>query len=221
MKVNIYPDIIKSYNNVNALKRDVSLPIDKFNSKDIGVCELEFDIKSIQNEEKLNEIVLDLLIRFNFFLQCFVCEDSFKSKSRVRSFKGIVDRAINKESYVQIEFDDFNMNKSLFCGILNFNLNTYDYINRAFSDSDTSFILGCKDKTLKKDFLLENTYSKALNNHNDVCLNYLKLFEEYCTNKKNILIRSGGDGINDFTIQIFYNKKMWKEKELKDNLRLK
>lgn len=211
-RITIYENIINDFNKINAWTIYECLPIKELKSeqevKDICVIEVTFD-GTHGNVSLFNEIAIE----FNTFIEKYLFINDTEQylftvsekekKNRIRSYKGIFSKKIEKKDYIQEEFELEN-NYSIIVGLAKVSKNNYKSISHLLFDRTSSFLLLSEDKFLSKfriQELKENIIDSKL-----FTVNYLKLCINYCLNN-NIIIREAGDGGDEeFSWQFFINK---------------
>ncbi|MDR2122666.1 MAG: hypothetical protein LBP34_06015 [Flavobacteriaceae bacterium] len=217
MEERIYTNIIESFLEINHLKSVKTFYIERLDDeqkKDIlnyHVIEYVFEgVQSKRNQEYYRELFnkfvshVKEIVFNNQYNYIFIKESFIKKASRLRSYKGFIDKGkltgdnfIEKESFIGDSESVF-----MFIGLLDsFNFN---YLVDYFFDSDNSFIISSNEE-----FNLNNTLNKLSDliiTKNDGILNYLDVIFKICKNK-NFIYRTGGDGGEEYwSLQKFYNR---------------
>ena len=197
-------DLIKDYFEYNALKTDSSFPLfqSEILDKEIKNIKISELVCKVQNEKRDSIIYKSYLSIFtdsmkkeifkperkNLFI--FAIEHHIKSKSRIRSYKGLINtKMISKDEYQQVELDFFD-NKSVISFIASLKQDNIDNLISFFFDDSTSFIIKTDNDYKNLNFL--NKIVSLININSTIEINYLSLAQEFCS-IGDIIYRIGGD----------------------------
>lgn len=219
MKIKNYANVKESLLELNHLKRKESFRIENPVCERISVIELTFSLETVNSEEYLNEQLNELLEGVDLSCKFFICEPNKKNRNRIRSYKGIVDKQIDKDAYVQKEFS-VEEDTTLIAALLDYSKGSSDFVLNSIADSDTSFMIVVFNSSDFRDVKLDSIVD-SIDDYNDVCLNYVELFKIIGQDKKVLILRSSGDGIEDFGIQFIYDNNIFKMGELLDMLKVR
>ncbi|WP_026995304.1 hypothetical protein [Flectobacillus major] len=212
-------DITKDFLLYNVWKSDESFPIKKINENS-KIKELQnFEIReylfegmrsnrnqnnfiSLLNDFK-NQILAHILNqRRNVFL--FGLESESNVISKIRSYKGLIDRqVINSELFIQKE-QILSNNQSRFAFVARIKENNFDYLSRFFFDYTNSFIITTHNDYLNNKFIDDICFLQRLEGWTHIDL--LNIMLVFCP-QGDILYRIGGnDGEDYWSLQEFVKK---------------
>lgn len=132
-KITIYENIVNDFRKINAWTIYECLPIEKLQSEQEieDICVVEVTFEGTHGDVSLfNEIV----IRFNAFIEKYLSiNDTLQylftisekeKKNRIRSYKGIFPKNLEKKDYIQEEFE-LEENYSIIIGLAKVSKNNY------------------------------------------------------------------------------------------------
>ena len=218
MIIKEHKDFIIDYFEYNAWKTEASFPILKASDEEVSrlkkYCLIEFmsegvmsDRSSSNFELKLEnfkkEVIYEIFNqqRDNIFL--FSIEHKLKQKTRIRSYKGLVDKSrVDKKDYCQLE-TDFENNNSIISFVAKVNSNNFDYLLNFFLDDSTCFIIKTNNNYLNEEFL-DKALSCITIVESSIEINYLKLILLFGSDN-DIIYRIGGDSGDEYwSLQKFF-----------------
>lgn len=213
-EINVYESIIDSHKIINAWRNEEVFPIDKMIATEridlekMMVTEIIFEGTRGCSEE-FNVLFSNVIRYLHKFLlaigfSVYVFEAEFKSQNRdrIRTYKGIMPKNLNKEDYIQSEII-LSSGYSIFGAVIRLNEDNYMNILDLFTGSTNSFVISSNDGEFFQLNTIDNLVKNYMKHNSTSDLNFLKLAMYYCL-KDDILIRIGGDGGDRYvSIQIF------------------
>lgn len=213
--ITIYEDFLKDYQKINAWIayecfpiKNIPININKYTNQ--AIIEVTYIGTQGNNNkyESLSTIFESSLSKYICFLSkrnitLFIIGES-ALKNRVRSYKGLFNKEIEKKYYLEKEVNLDNK-YSVIIGIVKMDETTFDFIKKHLFDQTKCFLLISENNIFSEDFLIDCFQSTI--NRSSMTVNYLSACEKYCTDN-NIIIRETGDGGDqEFSWQLFVNKK--------------
>jgi hypothetical protein len=151
-----------------------------------------------------NRYLFDALFKkFDAFVKQFVLypeipsyifKSEFKKqvKNRLRTYKGIVSREIEKQDYIQVEIPIIN-DYTIIAALIKLNENNMDKLLESFTDNSLSCIIASDNNSFFSEESINYVVNNAMQHKGTSNINYAKLITKYCPNG-NIISRIGGDG---------------------------
>jgi hypothetical protein len=213
-EINVYEKIIDSHKIINAWKSEEVFPVDKMiaierlDLEKIMVTEIIFEGTSGRSEEfdvlfsNVIRYLHNLLFAIGFPVYVFEAEFKSQNRNRIRTYKGIVPKNLNKEDFIQSEIT-LSSGYSIFGAVIRLNEDNYMNILDLFTGSANSFVIGSNEDGFFQLNTIDNLVKNYMEHNSTSEFNFLKLAMHYCL-KDDILIRIGGDGGDRYvSIQIF------------------
>lgn len=201
-----YRSLERDFFEYNALKTDTSFPINNIKVADFDLIEFVYEVRINKEnfEEELfvfNKILADLVLSSSKNTFLFGIEHQVKEISRIRSFKGLIDKKrINIDEYIEKEVL-ISENKSIITFVAKLNSNNINYLINFFHDDSTSFIIASNEEYLNENFIIK--IMSLINIKNQIEINYVNVINSFCT-KGDIVFRIGGDsGESYWSLQKF------------------
>ena len=211
--IKVYTDLIADSEEISAWTSPESFPV--------------YDLNSLQGEQLSNINVLEVIFhgtqgleifnqtRFNAF-QNFVTEfilthglppylikveHKVSMRNRIRSYKGIVSRLIDRKDFIELELN-VGDGYSLIIALLSISELNVSKIFDSFYDNTNCFILLTSTNVFSEDFLKE-FYTKHVIVKETTSVNYVSLALDFCKSDT-IIARSAGDGgDSEINLQVF------------------
>lgn len=209
--ITIYDDFLKDYRRINAWTSSDSFPVEDIETdmryKDFAVVEITYtgthgdDSKYGSIRLSFESFLLKYLYSINDKCKLLFNIGEIGIKNRIRSYNGLF-----KEKTYSIEEEfDLDNGYSIIGGVIRINEENVLLISSYLFDREKCFLIISQDNVFSKDFLIdcfESVINKSL-----YTVNYVKVCHKYCSNN-NIIIRETGDGGDqEFSWQLFVNKK--------------
>lgn len=215
MRKNTYRDLLLSYNDYNAWKTEDSFPIkynEDFQVRDYCVEEYIFEGVGSNRSQVLFEILVEKFkteivkifeedLNEGRHLYLFTIEYKANQRSRLRSYKGFVDKKLFENTPHLEEEIIINEKMSRFVSVFEYRSLYFENLSQYFFDSSTSFIISSKQNYFNSKFIekIINLQKKDENSE----LNYLALMLEFCS-AGDFIYRIGGDNGEEYwSIQRF------------------
>ncbi len=214
--IKIYDDIIIEYQDINAWTNEDCFPISQSNDeekrslRELNVIETLFPgVQGNRGDSK------ELFNRFNLFLHKYIlstdvptyvfkAEHKEMQKSKIRSYKGILPSNLNKEEYIQREFDLPN-NYSIITAIIQVTPENIQVLSDFIFDSTNSFVISSETNVFSSEFL-SDIFKKHMIVKGATVINYLSLCLKYCSDVSSICRIGGDGGDQEVSLQIFSTK---------------
>jgi len=213
-EVHVYESIVDSHKIINGWKSEEIFPVNSLTPSElhdletIMVTEIVFEGTRGRSEKfdgLFNNVILylhEVLSTIGFPAYVFEAEFKSQKRNRIRTYKGIVPKNINKEDYIQNEII-LPSGYSIFGAVIQLKGNNYMQILDLFTDSANSFVIISNDGAFFQLNTIEDLLKNYMMHKSTSELNFLKLAMYYCL-KDDILIRIGGDGGDRYvSIQVF------------------
>lgn len=212
ISVNIYSDLMNNSSQVNAYKIQDSFKYDSKNIEDINflsnisVEEIELIRYSKDNDfgfdGQFAEIAIKNIIVPDKITIALIVDSEIKPVSKLRSYKGILDKKLKEQSeYLEKEIAIRDNQTIIGNLVVVTNENIKNILDNYFGNSNTCcFLLFGNDFNFQKDFL-NNILKDCMIHTQTSVLNYFSLCK--LLKQKEQIIRIGGDGYDEVSLQIF------------------
>jgi hypothetical protein len=230
--LNVYDDLVRCSNEINAWKPYACFPIldltdnEQHVIDDIIGLELQFegthDRSDIADPERnidpLNltfqsyyATIYSLLSLIGTNIYLLRIENGPQLKSRIRSYKGFLTKDIkSKTKYIEVEIS-LNSKYSIMASIIELEERNYNIIETEWGIYNTCMLFSTGREYFSAPFL-NGIPHRFMNGHEMYYLNFLKLITIFCPRGDIIALMGGDGGDQEITFQLFCKK------EIKDDL---
>jgi hypothetical protein len=213
-RINIYEDLLNKRSDIHAWKSSESYSIELLTNEEIENMTkfnaVEVCFMGVGDERNLydslyrafDDFIIKYVLSLDVQFYLFISEFKPQLKNKIRTYKGIVPKEIDRTDFIQLEIPIVE-EYTLLSSIIKLHNGNIKNLVELFYDSSRSFIITSK----QRDFFTEQTLSSiVLNNmlHKGTSvINYLKIISKYC-DLGDIIYRVGGDGGNkEIDFQVF------------------
>ena len=202
----IYKDLVNEYQYFNSWKSEESFPIKTIDGAELSqfkIIEYVFEgMLSNRTQQSFNELIVNFKEEIIKILEnnkmnnyLFSTENGSSTITRIRSYKGLIDKyKIDKSKFIQKEYI-LNINESKIAFVAILNKSSFDYLSTFLFDSTSSFIISTNSNYLNELFLDDVT--AVLNMNGWTHINMLNVMLKFCI-KGDIVYRIGGNDGEDY-----------------------
>ncbi len=218
MEIITHKNLINDYINYNSWKSEESFPLIQKDEpffkeiEDYEIVEYIFEgMKSKRSKENFDHLIYyfkegikNILEQDKKIKYIFAIEKSSSPISRIKSYKGLIDKnEVIGGDYIEKEVL-LNENESRIAFVIRLNESNFDYLTKFIFDYTNCFIISSESNYINE-FFIEKTLS-LFNINGWTHINYLNIMLQFCF-KDDFIYRIGGnDGEEYWSLQLIKKK---------------